>query len=99
MPFSECSRMNAKFQTMIDNSMVQMTSRCQDDGSFDPLQCMGDGSCTCVKRYYGTPERNGEDDDHDDDHAIVYNSNVTDFEDIPCCKNGYYLIEGKGETK
>lgn len=30
----------------------QLTARCLDDGSYDPLQCLGD-KCFCVHSTYG----------------------------------------------
>lgn len=84
----ECSRMNAKLQTMIDTKLSKMSARCLDDGSFDPLQCWGE-QCTCVKRYFGTPavSFSGEDrNDEGTDGIVLHNMTVTAFEDIPCCK-------------
>lgn len=46
---SECSRMSAKVNELIDADYRQYSLRCLDDGSFDPMQCMAD-RCMCVNR-------------------------------------------------
>lgn len=52
----------------------QLTARCLDDGSFDPLQCFGD-RCACVNSIYsGTV---------DDEMYYIHNG----LNHMPCCKN------------
>lgn len=45
--FVECSRISATLNELIDAEHRQYSSRCLDDGSFDPLQCFDD-KCFCV---------------------------------------------------
>lgn len=89
----ECSRMHRKLQMMMDasgsvnNQLAAMASRCLDDGSFDPLQCM-DGSCVCVKRYFGTLDADVNGDRNVP--VVLYNQSVTSFSEMSCC--GWHTI-------
>lgn len=45
--FVECSRISATLNELIDAEHRQYSSRCLDNGAFDPLQCIND-KCLCV---------------------------------------------------
>lgn len=55
----------------------QMTARCLDDGSYDPLQCIGD-KCLCVNRFNGSLEG-----------SPVEYSTINTFDSFPCCKYNF----------
>lgn len=57
-----------------------LTSRCLDDGAFDPLQCMDD-ECFCIQRYFGTLEEDQERFDLDGG-----------LNQIPCCNLNLFNI-------
>lgn len=70
-----------KFSEIIDSKYPSFSSRCLDDGSFDPLQCIGD-QCYCINQFYGT---------------ITENSNsfdINQMESAPCCKFFYCYTLG-----
>lgn len=52
----------------------QLTARCLDDGSFDPLQCLGD-KCVCVNSIYGGTIN---DQMYDIDNGLNH---------LPCCEH------------
>lgn len=50
----ECSRMVDQFMSTMKFKDPILTARCQEDGSFDPLQCMNE-KCVCVEPDSGSP--------------------------------------------
>ncbi|XP_055921242.1 uncharacterized protein LOC129952596 [Eupeodes corollae] len=50
----ECSRLFDQFMSTMKFKYPFMTARCQEDGSFDPLQCMN-GKCVCIEPDSGSP--------------------------------------------
>ncbi|CRK99618.1 CLUMA_CG012930, isoform A [Clunio marinus] len=50
----ECSRLNDKLKELVEQSFPFFSTRCQSDGSFDPVQCFGD-LCVCVDERSGSP--------------------------------------------
>ena len=49
-----CSRLNDKLKDLVEQRFPFFTTRCKNDGSFDPLQCFGD-LCVCVDERTGSP--------------------------------------------
>lgn len=49
-----CARLNDKLKDLVQQRFPFFTTRCQADGSFDPVQCFGD-LCVCVDERSGSP--------------------------------------------
>jgi hypothetical protein len=49
-----CSRLNDKLKDLVEQRFPFFTTRCQSDGSFDPVQCFSD-LCVCVDSQSGSP--------------------------------------------
>lgn len=73
--------MASLFSELMTSKYPQMTARCLDDGSYDPLQCIGD-KCLCVNRFNGSIEGS----------PVEYNT-IDRFDLLPCCK--YKFVHAK----
>ena len=75
--------MATTFSDLVQSKYPQMSARCLDDGSFDPLQCIGE-KCFCINRYYGTVNNNASDAASNAKIPIYLASEGLDK--MPCCK-------------
>lgn len=73
---AECSRLSATVNQLIDAEHRQYSLRCLDDGSFDPLQCMGD-KCMCVNQTNALAKSRV---------YTVGGARGTQLNRLPCCK-------------
>lgn len=68
----ECSRIASTFKNLMPSRYPQLTARCLDNGSYDPIQCFGD-KCVCINSIYGGTVDNQ-----------MYD--IDKLNQMPCCK-------------